>query len=441
MGIRKPYALFSSFWFWFVAGLMLNHIILVVIFLLVMLKPIGDSLAQVVGFAGETAQRIDMTDAQNGLKSLADLSEKYPAIRIEKTSSDNFAEIPIYFPGLQIMKRALEARAGGALRLGYRPAPDQALLIEMQGNPPITLSVSYSGRFFGAQFFILSFAIVFTISACAAFWISSRLTQPLNRLSEAAIRLGADKDFRQIPIAQNSSREIKQLADTLNKMRASLDASAKERENLLASIAHDLRTPLSRMRFSIELEQNKNPAVMDRLREDVIEMSAVMEQFIELSRLNIEAEEPWSNADITPLLHGIRDKYKRVDIVLEMNIASELPPIKHKPLALTRLLYNLIDNAYRHGSGTVVILVRKDPQSVQLIVSNPTQEEDEGSGLMRALRFVESGKTAGLGLSIVRRFAEVHGATLEEVVHDKSRDYILTFTQLDLRPVSISEQH
>lgn len=436
MSIRKNYALFSSFWFWFVTGLMLNHIILVVIFLLVMLKPIGDSLGQVVGFAGEVTQRIDSADPDNGLSRLAAITSKYPAIRIEKTHSDRFSEIPIYFPGLQIMKRSLEARAGGELRLGYRSAPDQALLIETQGPSPITLGISYSGRFFGAQFFILSFAIVFIISACAAFWISSRLTKPLNRLSEAAIRLGTDKDFRQIPITQNSSREIKELTDTLNKMRAALDKSTNERENLLASIAHDLRTPLSRMRFSLELDGRKNPELTDALREDVIEMSAIMEQFIELSRLNMEAEEAWITADITPLLHGIRDKYERVGIMIDMGIANGLPSIKHKPIALTRLLYNLIDNAYRHGNGTVVIRGLKYENSVQLVVSNPTHEEDEGSGLMRALSAAESGRTAGLGLSIVRRFAEVHGATLQEVVHDESRDYILTFCPFETPSLS-----
>ena len=428
MTFSRPHTLFSSFWFWFVSGLVINHLILVAIFLFVMLKPIGDSLAQVVGLAAIEAQLIDRQDPKRGLFNLMGIATNFPAIQIEKGRSQYFAEIPKYFPGLLVMKRALEARAGKELRLGYRPLPDQAILVEVEGDPPITLSISYSGRFFGAQFVVLSFGIVFVISACAAFWISSRLTKPLNRLSEAAIRLGTDKDFRQIPVSQNDSSEIRQLAKTLNKMRASLDASAKEREHLLASVAHDLRTPLSRMRFTIELERKQNPIAMDSLREDVIEMSAIMEQFIELSRLNREADEPWVHADITSLLQGIRDKYKRVDIVLEMNIARELPSIKHKPLALTRLLYNLIDNAYRHGSGTVIINAHSYLNGMQLTVRNPIQAVDEGSGLMWAMRFTESGKTAGLGLSIVRRFAEVHGAKLEEISHDGFRDYVVTFS-------------
>lgn len=427
MQFRKPHTLFSSFWFWFVCGLIINHIVLVVIFLFVMLKPIGDSLAQVIGMAAIEARLINKLDPQEGIQQLKAAAINYPAIQIEQARSEQFSEIPKYFPGLLIMKRALETRAGKDLRLGYRPLPDQALLVEVQGAPPITFSISYSGRFFGVQFAVLSLGIVLIISACAAFWISSRLIKPLNRLSEAAIRLGTDKDFRQIPIDQGNSRELRRLTDTLNKMRAALDASANEREHLLASIAHDLRTPLSRMRFSIELERHTNPEVMDTLREDVIEMSTIMEQFIELSRLNIEADESWSHGDIGPLLHGIREKYKRVDIVLEMNIGNNLPAINHKPMALTRLLYNLIDNAYRHGSGTVIVNAHQYSNGVRLTVRNPIQEVDEGSGLMRAMRFSESGKTAGLGLSIIRRFAEVHGARLEEISHDGFRDYVVTF--------------
>ena len=181
------------------------------------------------------------------------------------------------------------------------------------------------------------------------------------------------------------------------------------------------------MRIAIELEGDKNSKFTGGLRDDVIEMGAVMEQFIELSRLNLEVDEPWQTGDLNALVQNLSAKYQRARIALSLNLAEGLPPIRHKPLALMRLLYNLVDNAYRHGNGSVTIQTCRTGDKVVLTVNNPVSGENEETGLMRALHDPSSGKTAGLGLSIVRRFAEVHAAELHEITVDGVREYRLVF--------------
>lgn len=422
-GIRT---FFSSFWLWFIVALIINQMALFFVFLTMILKPAADRLSQVIGMAVEATVLIDQQNPQRGLIEFQTAIAGFPDITIS-INDDPFVEIPGYYVGMQAVRQSLESRSGQKLHIGYAPPPRQALIIKALDHPGLTLRLSFKGNQATLQYLGMSLLLTLVVGAGGAFWISRRLTKPLQQLSDAAIRLGGDKDFRRMETPPGSSPELAQLAETLNRMRATLDASATERENLLASVAHDLRTPLSRMRLAIELEGNRNQALTEGLREDVIEMGAVMEQFIELSRLNLEADEAWISGDINTLILNLQDKYRRAGIELSVALGEHLPDLRHKPLALTRLLYNLIDNAYRHGNGDVMIQTQHVDNQVLLTVSNPVSAEEEETGLMRALRDQSSGKTAGLGLSIVRRFAEVHGASLQESTAKGIRKYVLTF--------------
>lgn len=419
----------NSFWLWFVAALTLNQIAVFSIFYFVLMKPATEVVTEVVGSVYEASRLIDQLDPQSGITRLQKITAHFPGIEF-KTTRVKPEEIPKRYFGLQIMKRNLESRYNGTIRVGYAGPPDQGLLIQSSDRPDLTLQISFQGRYLALYYSLSSILLIIIISLGAAFWISNRLVHPLQYLSNAANKLGYDKDFRQILIPPRSSPEIVQLAETLNEMRTMLDRAIQEREDLLSSVTHDLRTPLSRIRMAIELEGQTNNPFMQRLLEDIIEMNDILEQFNELSRLNIEINEPWAQGSIKTLIQNIERKYQRAGISLNIRIDGDLPEITHKPLAMTRLLYNLIDNAYQHGCGDVLITAEAHDGKLLLQISNPVSEEDEGSGLIRSLRGKESGKTAGLGLSIVRRFTEVHGAELEESTANDIRTYTLKIAYL-----------
>lgn len=417
---------FSSFWLWFVVALVVNQMFVLTLFALVIVKPFADNFGQIVGAAIESTALVIEKDPKNGLADVLTATSLFPGIKIS-TSQESLQEIPYYFPGMYFLSQSLNELYGEKLDIGYASWPNQGLLIRIANPPKITLHIAFKGAYYGLLFLGLSMLFIILSSIGAAFWISRRLTEPLEQLSDAAMRLGNDKCFLRIEVMQSASPEIIRLAETLNKMRSALDKSATERENLLASVAHDLRTPLSRMRIAIELEGDCKPGFARGLRDDLIEMGAVMEQFIELSRLNLEADEPWRVGSINVLILGLQEKYRRASIELSLSLGDGLPDLKHKPLALTRLLYNLIDNAYRHGSGDVIIHTCHVGSELVLTVSNPVSDECEVTGLLRALQTQGSGRSAGLGLLIVRRFADVHGAQLKEVAANGIRNYVLAF--------------
>lgn len=424
MTLKKIRLLRNSFWFWFVAALTLNQIALFSIFYLVLMKPSTEVVTEVVGSIYEASRLIDRLAPQSGIADLQKVTAHFQGIEF-KTTEETLEEIPRLYFGLQIMKRNLENHYKGNIRVGYASPPNQGLLVQSVDRPDLTLRISLQGRYLALYYSLSSILLIILVSVGAAFWISSRLVQPLHYLSNAAIRLGHDKDFRKIHIPPRSSPEIVQLAETFNEMRTMLDSAIQERENLLSGVTHDLRTPLSRIRMAIELEGQTNNPFMQRLLDDIIEMSDILEQFNELSRLNIEISEPWEHGSISTLIHNMERKYQRAGISLNIKVDKDLPAIRHKPLAMTRLLYNLIDNAYQYGCGDVLITAEMLEGKLLLHITNPISEEDEGSGMIRALRSKESGKTAGLGLSIVRRFTEVHGAELEESTAQGMRTYTL----------------
>lgn len=415
----------SSFWFWFVVMLSINQLALLATVYFAVLKPASEYVGRIIGTAVEASALAIQQDPQQGSTALQTAVARFRVISVD-ADDVTIEPIPPYYLGYRIIQAVLE-KQGQTLEVGYAASPMPALLVQSSKLPGVMIRIAFNGPSFALKILALMMVLMLLSSAVAAFWISTRLVQPLQDLSAAADRLGRDKDFRRIQLLPGSSREVTQLADKLNEMRATLDASMREREALLAGVAHDLRTPLSRMRIAIELEGDKNSKFTGGLRDDVIEMGAVMEQFIELSRLNLEVDEPWQTGDLNALVQNLSAKYQRARIALSLNLAEGLPPIRHKPLALMRLLYNLVDNAYRHGNGSVTIQTCRTGDKVVLTVNNPVSGENEETGLMRALHNPSCGKTAGLGLSIVRRFAEVHAAELHETTVDGVREYRLVF--------------
>ena len=248
------------------------------------------------------------------------------------------------------------------------------------------------------------------LSGAAAWVIAAHLTRPLAHLSAMARRVGRGENVGDIAVDAGSPTEITGLAASLNQMRQEIDQMLQERERFLAGITHDLRTPLSRMRVALELDEARESALNDGLRDDIEEMRAILDQFIELSRLDMEQSEPTQSADLNALVMSIAEKYRRAGETLVFHPA-ELPTVRFKPLALKRLLYNLIDNALRYGQGDVAIeTTLSDTGQVCLSVTNLQTESVRDSALVVALRWAGNHQQSGMGLAIVRRLAEVHEA-------------------------------
>ncbi|RSV33978.1 HAMP domain-containing protein [Sphingomonas sp. ABOLE] len=233
-------------------------------------------------------------------------------------------------------------------------------------------------------------------------------TRPLGQLSRGVRRFADDLDAPDLPV--RGPREIRALAAAFNEMKAQIRALVGERTRVLGAIAHDLRTYLTRLRLRAEFiddGEQRNRAVRD-----LDEMAALIDDTLFLADRD---SAPPARPEPVPLATALGEI---VAAHAELGDAVTLAPvpadraIAATPLALRRVLDNLIVNGLRHGTRVVVTAAAAGDASVAITV------EDDGPGVPAAAlsrlglpfqrfdpsRSRETGG-AGLGLAIVRALA------------------------------------
>ena len=247
------------------------------------------------------------------------------------------------------------------------------------------------------------------IALLAALFIAWRLGRPLNQLSLAATRLGKGEDPG--PISESGPSEIREVAQAFNRMKDDLGRSERERATFLAGVSHDLRTPLSRLRLGIEMLGDKDPQMQKELVGDIEDINAVIDQFLDFARG--EAAESPVVADLNDIARAAAERFARggADVKCE---TGALPRLRLRPVAMQRLVENLVGNAVRHAGGEIVIRTLKEGDQAVLAVLDrgpgiPAGEVERLKRPFTRLDEARSGASgAGLGLAIVERIARMH---------------------------------
>ncbi|MEY3759611.1 MAG: sensory histidine kinase in two-component regulatory system with OmpR, partial [Pseudomonadota bacterium] len=231
-------------------------------------------------------------------------------------------------------------------------------------------------------------------------------------LAEAAKSIG--KNINSVDIHPRGPEEVRAVGQALNEMKANLDQMIKTQEFLLAGISHDLRTPLTRIRLATEMITDESGELSEGMKEDIEEIDIILNGIIELGRLTIEASEPWEIGSIKSILLNTQEKYQRTHVQLTLLGDNNLLQVRYKPMALRRLLYNLIDNSIKYGGGAITLSTRSYNNKIDLCIS------DQGPGLPIEMHKRQSFSDLaeqplhgnGLGLVIVQRIAQLHKAEL-----------------------------
>lgn len=264
----------------------------------------------------------------------------------------------------------------------------------------------------------------------ATTWLIERSLSPLH---EAAARIhqatGRERGFR-VELA-NLPNEALPFAEAINALLAKLDDAAQRQEGFAADVAHELKTPLAVVR--LELERLDSPSA-DRIIADLSAMNRLIEQLLVLAQLDAyaAAPQPFRSIDLRdPALEAI--KLAAVDATRrKVRLAYRDEggaPIAGRAEAIAAALRNLLENAIRATpAGGEVAIVSGPGRKVRVIdggpgVDGPTLEK-LSDRFLRGEHASQGG--AGLGLSIVRRIAEVHGGVL--ATHPEEPSIELDFT-------------
>jgi signal transduction histidine kinase len=195
-----------------------------------------------------------------------------------------------------------------------------------------------------------------------------------------------------------------------NDMQASLRAHMRQRAQTIAAIAHDLRTPLTRLRFRAEQSPD---TVRDRMAADIEEMDALIAQAMAFVRGETTPERR-EVFDLDALASDCADGFIETGAAVTFDGGGELP-VRADPAALRRALGNLIGNAVKYAGAARVMAFAEGGQAVVMVEDDgPGLPDDELEAVFEPFRRGERSRNretggAGLGLTVARQAARAHG--------------------------------
>jgi signal transduction histidine kinase len=255
--------------------------------------------------------------------------------------------------------------------------------------------------------FLLSFILVGPLG-----WLfASRLTAPLRSFADAAERLGRDPSAP--ATVEGGSAEIARAAAAFNLMQARLKRYVEDRTAMIGAISHDLRTPLTRMRFRLEAAPEK---LKPGFESDMDQMEAMISSVLTFMRDQAEGGAR-ERLDLRTLLdEAVKNAVAGgADVALE---PGEPVEVQADPVALNRVFANLLDNAVKYGGRAVVRLDKDGAEAIATVRDfGPGLPESELERVFkpfyRAPHAVASDASGmGLGLANSRSIVLAHGGAI-----------------------------
>lgn len=257
------------------------------------------------------------------------------------------------------------------------------------------------------------------LSMAGAYLIVFRVTRPLKALSGAARSVGRGETPE--PLDESGPAELATVARAFNRMSRNLAQLDSDRALILAGVSHDLRTPLARLRLGIEMS-GADTAAREGMEIDIDEMDRIIGQFLEFARQDeqLRGGETLTQIELPELLLEVAEQYSKRGTAITVRQPKSLKRLPARPLALRRVLSNLIDNAVRYAGTDTPIEVELSQTRDEIVISvldrGPGIPPDQVERLKRPFTRLQTARTdargSGLGLAIVDRIVRAHGGEL-----------------------------
>ena len=281
-------------------------------------------------------------------------------------------------------------------------------------------------------FFYVAVAAVIVALAAATF-LSRSLVRPLGQMAEAARRFGRGELGVRVEESKKNTSEINDLARAFNSMVDSLESSERRRQEFVANVSHELKTPMTTIGGYIDgmldgtIPPEKQQHYMQIVSAEVRRLSRLVRNMLDISRLQAMGveESRMTRFDLGEVLGDVLINFEQKINGKCLNVSVELPDrpvwVKAERDGITQVVYNLLDNAIKFcpQSGSLGLKLEPDGGKARVTVRNtgPTIDPKELPLLFDRFHKADKSRSAdregwGLGLYIAKTIVGAYGGDI-----------------------------
>ena len=280
--------------------------------------------------------------------------------------------------------------------------------IRVQVDEGVLRFIAARERVFAPTGFVFIFWLITTtvVLSLISILFIRRQSDPIKELADAAAAFGKGQDISEFK--PRGASEVRMAGQSFLKMRGRLRRHIEQRTLMLAGVSHDLRTPLTRLKLQLAMQEDTEDT--RAARRDVEEMEAMLTGYLDFAR-GMGKEKPQA----VQLADFIAQTVKGRNLtVLEFSDRE----ISIRPIMLKRCLGNLISNAVKYGANCS-LSVEETPEFLLISVDDdgPGIPEEQRRNVFKAFQRLDEARNqniegVGLGLSISQDIAQLHGGTI-----------------------------
>ncbi len=315
------------------------------------------------------------------------------------------------FPGISLLKRTLW-QSGVKLHSVFASGDKLFFILPWKRQQFLVLTCSTKRLHLRTTplFLIWMFAAPLCFFIIAALFLRNQI-RPITRLSQALMEFSMGNKTK--TVKPQGALEIRRAAISFNQMQQRLTRFITQRTQMLAGVSHDLKTPLTRIRLSIAMLEDKEAA--QSLEEDVSHMSRIIDDYLAFSKGEHDTKP--SEVSLRGFISEIIAPYKKQEKDIRYR-ASKDTTLLLQHQSMKRALSNLIDNGLKYGS-KVEISTRISDQVIQIFVDDngPGIPPEHYQDVLQPFQRLESSRNSstggiGLGLTIANDIVLAHGGSL-----------------------------
>ena len=281
--------------------------------------------------------------------------------------------------------------------------------------------------------------LVLVVAMVASFILSRKQAQAIQNVTRAAVRFGHGELDTRVAVGGKNTVEVDELAVAFNTMAESLSQSEKQRQEFVANVSHELKTPMTTIAGFMDgmldgtIPPEKHHQYMQLVSDEVRRLSRLVRSMLEISRLRSQGivEEKKRRFDLCEAIGQVLISFERrvnsKRIYMDVQMPDRSVWVKADPDSITQVIYNLTDNAIKFcdENGRLSIWLKQEGGKARVTIQNTgdTVPAEELPLLFDRFHKADKSRSAdregvGLGLYIVKTILNSHGEDIAVTSQD-----------------------